>query len=633
MPTKAQIEAALVNADAAGDVDAARALANALKRGQYDDAADWRGRAGAVLKGATLGLGERASAGLAAGAAALGGADFGEAYSDIRRAELERQQSYADANPGESFGLELAGGVLTGGMTGAKAIPALAGRMSKGAATAAVGAAQGGVYGAATAKEGEALKGGLIGGAVGGVAAPIAGRVVDLAGKGVGALAVGARNAIRETPDAVANRVIRTVGDLTPDEAAARYASGGSQYTLMDVDENIAGLARAARDKGGSFKRQAAATLEARQMGSGERLKDAAQQATGARADDFRATVSQIKADREAKASPLYEQAWQEGAAHLQAMGQATGKVGPSDAWASLLDRPAIKAAIRNGVTIAKDLGDDPKDNVMKTLHYAKMALDARIEPLMRSGAKTKARSLLQAKRELLDLMDSVSPSYKQARDIFAGDSALLDAAKNGRNFLRIDYDDMQDVVQGMSQSELQMFRLGAVKEIADTLDDTGLTHDAARKLVGTRALQKKLSVLFDSPADAERFLRSAISERRMSMTRNTVMGGSQTSTNIEAGKALEQGIQPGAIVGALMNPKAAAAMEAARLLLGKKKVTPEVLDALSNKLLAQGLTPNEVRNIFTQPAIERHLARINGPAISNSLRGSAVPALNAFAQ
>lgn len=36
MPTKQQLEAALRNADAAGDVEAARALANALKAGQYD---------------------------------------------------------------------------------------------------------------------------------------------------------------------------------------------------------------------------------------------------------------------------------------------------------------------------------------------------------------------------------------------------------------------------------------------------------------------------------------------------------------------------------------------------------------------------------------------------------------------
>ena len=36
MPTKEQLESALVNADAAGDFEAARSLANALKRGEYD---------------------------------------------------------------------------------------------------------------------------------------------------------------------------------------------------------------------------------------------------------------------------------------------------------------------------------------------------------------------------------------------------------------------------------------------------------------------------------------------------------------------------------------------------------------------------------------------------------------------
>jgi len=39
MPTKAQLESALVNADNSGDYEAAKALANALKAGQYDDAA------------------------------------------------------------------------------------------------------------------------------------------------------------------------------------------------------------------------------------------------------------------------------------------------------------------------------------------------------------------------------------------------------------------------------------------------------------------------------------------------------------------------------------------------------------------------------------------------------------------
>jgi hypothetical protein len=82
-----------------------------------------------------------------------------------------------------------------------------------------------------------------------------------------------------------------------------------------------------------------------------------------------------------------------------------------------------MKQAARIASRIAKDEGlllENPQ-NSLKGMHYMKLALDKMIGDDARGGfAKTSRGALIGLKKELVQMMDEFSPTYKQARETFA---------------------------------------------------------------------------------------------------------------------------------------------------------------------------------------------------------------------
>lgn len=152
---------ALVNAHNAGDVEAARKIAQAIKATEQTGyrAAEPQAPQAAmsepsvidsilngVASGMTFGFDDEIAAGLQTGAGLWG--DYGKTVSDFRRQKGEMEQ----ANPGVTLASEIAGGVLTGGglaKAGATLVPRVAGKglLTRMGAGAAEGAAYGGLYG------------------------------------------------------------------------------------------------------------------------------------------------------------------------------------------------------------------------------------------------------------------------------------------------------------------------------------------------------------------------------------------------------------------------------------------------------------------------------------------------------
>lgn len=108
-----------------------------------------------VLDGMTLGWGDEAGAAVAAGMVILGGEDkpFTEVYREIKDNLAKEEAEFREDSPALAIGLNIAGGLATGGLGAAK----VAGHQ---VAKAAVGGA---IAGAGTAKKDETLKGAAIG--------------------------------------------------------------------------------------------------------------------------------------------------------------------------------------------------------------------------------------------------------------------------------------------------------------------------------------------------------------------------------------------------------------------------------------------------------------------------------------
>lgn len=210
--------------------------------------------------------------------------DLNDAYVETYRA---RQEQFARDNPGQAIGLNVAGGLLTGGATLGTGVAGLA------ATGAAYGAGSG--YGAAEGSFAERLPqaalGAGFGGALGagaGVAAPYAARLASVASAGTRPIreAAGRMVGLRPEPAIVGARRIadqfqRSGGDLQGARASAdEYRAAGLDPAVVDVGgQNVFSTTRAAasgegaaRDRAVAFRNRRASELAPRTIERTRRL-------------------------------------------------------------------------------------------------------------------------------------------------------------------------------------------------------------------------------------------------------------------------------------------------------------------------------------------------------------------------
>lgn len=587
----------------------------------------WRDPVRAVLQGMTFGWADEIGSAVAAPFGALAtGNNVVDVYKDMQRDISGKQKQYRAENPVTATGLELAGGLATGGIGGVKALGTTAAKtLPKWAGAGLLGAVEGGMYGAGAADQGERLEGGATGAAIGAVAAPVAGWAGEKVINGAGNVAGILGRKLTETPRNQAMRLIRDRADdagLAVDDVVQRYRDLGPDGTLMDVDENLRLLGRTLSDQSGPMKREARNLLESRQAGQIDRLKAATRGAISG--DDAVDTVKALIAERSAKAGPLYERAM---------------TASPTDDMINLAqNRPSLAKALTAGRRLAADMGDAVDTPMVTTngkpspvydfkqFHYAKMALDNDIDRFMRSGDSVKARAAMTLKKDLLGMMDQASPDYAQARQIFADESSLISAVDKGRKAFQpsTTVREFTDMTDNLTDGELEMFRRGAVQSILERLDNTQQTHDAAKRLISTPAMKSKLMKLFKSQDDALAFIQQAAREGEFTRTRQVVAGGSPTSQNVQAGKEVANALNDiGSI--ASQNPIAIGQSIVARL-FGNKPPSPETIGEASRLLLAQGLTEAQIREVFARSPIIQQASRM-APGIPNATRGMVVPA------
>ena len=581
-------------------------------------------RVRSVLQGITLGTADEIGAGIAAGAVVAttdkGLSDLPGIYREMMADLSADRAAYRDDAPIESTALEVAGGVGTGLASGAKVAGTRAGKwaatnLPRWANAAILGGAESGVYGFASADPGERAERGLQGAAIGAVAAPVAGLALDKGTATLGAITRWAKNKLGSTPKKEAISAIRAAlqaEGLDPDEAIDIYRRIGPDAMLADVGENFRALSRAAVDNPGPAKAVARRALDARQMGQQGRLLSAAEAAVGQKADDLAGTVAAIAKRRSDVAGPLYKQAF-----------DSTPAI-DDPALTAILSRPSMKSALRKAATVAGDIGDDFSEGSLKHLHYAKMALDKMLKD------QKFPPHLMQLKRDLLAAMDAASPDYRAARAAFAGESELLDAATAGRTFLKTPPDKLEEIVSGMTSSELDLFKMGAMAGIQDLFDDTRLTHDAAAKLIAKPGTLKRLAKVFGDEQSAQKFLEAAWREAEMGRTRAVLTGGSPTAERLAGQKWLEDAIQPESL-SALTGDPMSMVMAAAREVLSKKPLSQGALDELGQMLLTKGMPETEIRRILQSPRTVQVLQNLDREMLS---RGAAAGAVGpAFAQ
>lgn len=467
----------------------------------------------------------------------------------IERLGLE---SYGQEFPARAFSSELGGAMIPAMVSRGRTVPESIGMAT--AKSVPLGGISG--FGAAEGSLGQRAEAGLTGAATSAALTP----AFQLGGRVVGKTYRSVTDAMFSSPNRMgkdaARELIRDalqadVGDV--DQAVALVLSkSGKPYSLADIGPNTRAYLDAANLLPGPGKKEAKDFLEKRDRGIAARLTSDIQSAFGSRAsffDEFNA----LKEARSELGGKLYDRA-------------LARQIPVNTELTALLQRPSLQDAYNRGISIARERGmpvpktriengqlvtdtGEVKEINTEFLHLLKMGLDDAVftgkSPTSGIGS-TLLRDIKSTRAQFLNFIDRNNPSYKRARDYWAGETSAMDAMQMGRNFLRLDGDELADDIKKMSKSEKEAFRLGAMQNVLDRMGGAqtgetvlGAVGNPARDLIKNPKTVRLLGLTFDDKNVFKRFIGRLEEETEMRLTSAQVLRGSQTAERQQAVSAI----------------------------------------------------------------------------------------------
>ena len=430
----------------------------------------------------------------------------------------------------------------------------------------ALGAATGAVSGAGSATEGDRASGAgggaLIGGGLG-VGLPIALRAAGGAGKWL-------RERLFSTPKVVENRALEKItaamrdAKVNPRDVQVKMAQDraiGVPSVMANANPALRDLAEAVAQRTGPGSHVIENALTAQKLGARDRVQ--AQTKKALKPVDYYGMEDSLTAQLRNNAKGLYEKAYAHGDVddprivevlknpQFKAFFDKARSIADTEAQtAKLKGEDPLKFALPE---IYKPSGRfDAKGNEIldlvklpdvRTLDYIKRGIDATIDSGFRGqGMSTaEASALRDLRKQFVNAIDENVPDYKLARQTYAGDLEILDALRMGKDqFKSLDQEQIKKMVDAMGSSEKDAFRTGVARSIYDTIMVPSNNPNTAQRVIGSPDMQKKLSALFDNPAEFDLYKAALMRESQLFGESNKILGNSATARRQELGKSLE---------------------------------------------------------------------------------------------
>lgn len=293
-----------------------------------------------------------------------------------------------------------------------------------------------------------------------------------------------AESLIRDVPQDLSSSALtmaqRRLTKLGP-EARIADVGGKSTRNLLDVQATLPGTTAEAAER----------AIRERQATRAARLRTAADETLGTGGAQFLQKIDDFSNQRFIESRPYYA-----------AIDKATVKV--DDAIADVLNRSQavqreaeLLLRTKTGQTI--DLSQlQPGQTVpMNVLDSLKQSLYDAATDLRQSGKSAQANAYDDVRLKLVGELEKQSPkiggqsAYTMAMKTWAGPSQMMNAAETGRMVMRGDILDVQQATKGLSPSEIDAFRIGALQ--------------ALRQQTGTEAGQTSLLKMWKEPATQDR--------------------------------------------------------------------------------------------------------------------------------
>lgn len=536
---------------------------------------------------------------------------WSERYTHSLRDQEGADAKFAAQHPVIDTGAKLAGGVASMAPVVAAA-PGLFGATGSFAARTGMGAASNALLGGADSaiRNGDPVSGALIGGLIGG-AAPA---VEAAASPFVSSIMA------RINPTGAANRqVARAVSESghTPQQLSQAVqdasAAGQGDYILADALGNpgqrmLSTVARAP----GEGRTNVVNALENRQAGQGERVSDMLDEGLGT-GNTARQTIDQLTEQARRESAPLYQDALNQRPVW-------------NDRIQQFFDDPITAQGLREGVRVQRleslatgrpfnpvdhaitgfnEAGDPLISGVpnMRTINLIKKGWDNILEGYRdkttgRLALDEYGRALDNVRRSFLNEVDSVNPSYGQARAAYSGPAHVRDAVNVGSEAAtRGRAADNIDRFNALNPQAQQGFRAGYADTRIGKIESTpGIGSNKVRPLTSQKAQQELDTLSLHQgpvqPGQLNPLQQRLAREQTMFETRNQALGGSHTADNLADHEAL--GVNPTTVMHAATGNWSAAI--GSMLHAGVRGITgntPAVRKAVSDILLQNGATMN----------------------------------------
>ncbi|ESZ50445.1 hypothetical protein X730_12040 [Mesorhizobium sp. L103C565B0] len=607
------------------------------------------GKAGSAVMGAadmaTMGFGDEGTAGIGYLLDKLPGGK-GRNFSDVLKEVRANQQKAYDDN-WKSYDAGMVGAGVAGGAALAKsglsflaraAAPRVGelsvplSRLAMGGA--ADGAILGSINGAGNGTDAQSrAMGAGVGGAAGlglGAAAPYAIAGVSAALKPLVA-PIMARLRPQQYANAALGEGLRRSGS-TADEIAARLQAAQQDnqgmFTVADAMGNAGQrmLSTAARNPNDG--RQALIeTLQARQMGQGERLSNTLAEGFGAPDTAAQRTAS-LTGQRAASADVNYPAA-RDSAGPVDVSGAISAANDVLTPGITRMANPGSGIAddsLEGAVRRAQSLLTDGKSQItdFNSVLRAKQDIADQISAAQRAGRNNQVRLLSQINSRLDAALEQASPGYRQANDTFRAQSRVIDAVDTGTGAAsgRTRAADNIQTFGGMNPDEQNAFRAGYVDPMIAKVESSSIspTTNKARMLMTEKTGQEFPA--FAVPGQADRMGTRIAREQRMFETANSALGGSKTADNLADAADMNK-FDPSIMTNLLHGRPVAAVVTAVTKALNESRgLPPTVLTQLSRalmetdptaaRMLLRAGTSQNVNSATRRAALSTVLTRLN---------------------
>jgi hypothetical protein len=389
----------------------------------------------------------------------------------------------------------------------------------------------------------------------------IGGGVLGAAGKGVsaGARAFGSWLA-REYPENVMTQAVQKIlKRMGQDEAAGGPTAqqaldlineadrAGKPMTLADVGgENTKALAGNVSRQPGESRNVTTQFLNQRDQGAGARLNADINRYVHGGDSMHRTTQAMLQARSEAG-----RPAW-------DAVREMDGVWSPR--LQQFIDDPSLRAGMARGYEIERleslaegrpfdptqmgvDLDNEGNIRMirapnMRVLHMGKMGLDAMIADErneLTGRLSQRGVALDRVRRAYLQEIDGLDQQgvYRNARALWEGPSASMDAIRAGRGIFTSSPDEIAHEFGAMSPANQEFYRLGVADMIRERLLKTGFSGNDANAIIKNPWMREQLRPIFRSDADFNSFVQGVTNESRMFGTKAETLGNSATAKRL----------------------------------------------------------------------------------------------------